>query len=209
MEDDGADVAALVTGALGGDHGAWNDLVHRYAPLVATVLARYRLYGADRDDVSQIVWLRLVEHLKDLRTPRALPKWIVTTTRNECLRCINASRRTTPFDPLTRLQSAVADGVAPDQWMVQEERRQLLLEALAELPERQRALLLLQFEDPDISYAGISRRLDMPIGSIGPTRARAIEKLRASPALQDLDIDKAVPEPQGGGPHDIAAIGRR
>ena len=212
MNHDGADVTALVAAALKGDQAAWNDLVHRYAPLVAAVLARCRLAGADADDVSQLVWLRLVEHLKDLREPRALPKWIVTTTRNESIRLINAGRRTTPFNPLTEQAgdladlTDLADPATPDEPLMLAELRQALLEALAELPERQRAVLLLQFEEPEISYAEIGRRLGMRVGSIGPTRARAIEKLRASPALRELGTNSAVGKHQGGGQRDIAAI---
>jgi len=209
MNQDGADVTALVAAAIAGDQAAWNDLVHRYAPLVAAVLARCRLAGADADDVSQLVWLRLVEHLKDLREPRALPKWIVTTTRNESIRLINAGRRTTPFNPLTEHAgdlAELADPATPDEPLLRAELRQALLGALAELPERQRALLLLQFEEPEISYAEIGRRLGMRIGSIGPTRARAIEKLRASLALQELGTNSAVGEHQGGGQRGITAL---
>jgi RNA polymerase sigma factor (sigma-70 family) len=207
MNDDGADVTALVAAALDGDQAAWNDLVHRYAPLVASVLARYRLFGADGDDVSQVVWLRLVEHLKGLREPRALPKWIITTTRNECTRLINARRRTTPFNPLTEQGFDLTDPATADGPVLRAERHQALLEALAELPARQRAVLLLLFEEPEISYAEVGRRLGMPIGSIGPLRVRAIEKLRASAALRAVGTNSIVREHQGGGQRDNAAIG--
>ena len=78
----------LVTRARAGDQASWNALVDRFLPLVNGVIRRFRLSSADADDVNQTVWLRLVEHLGDLREPRALPGWLVTTTRNEALRVI-------------------------------------------------------------------------------------------------------------------------
>ncbi|MEU8664795.1 RNA polymerase sigma factor, partial [Actinoplanes philippinensis] len=80
------DVTDLVAAAVDGDEAAWKDLVARFTPLVASVAHGFRLHGTDVDDVAQTVWLRLLEHLGDLREPRALPMWIITTSRNECLR---------------------------------------------------------------------------------------------------------------------------
>src|SRR3954453_18526506 len=75
-------VPALVARAQSGDADAWNVLVNRYAPLVASVIRGFRVYGADADDVGQVVWLRLVEPLADLHEPNAIARWIVTITRH-------------------------------------------------------------------------------------------------------------------------------
>ena len=79
-------VTDLVTRARNGDKQAWDELVERYAPLIWSICRQYRLGGADAQDVGQMVWLHLVDHLDDLRDPAALPGWLVTTTRRECLR---------------------------------------------------------------------------------------------------------------------------
>jgi len=189
------DPTELVAAAACRDEAAWQSLVARYTPLVASVAYGLRMRGPDFDDVAQTVWLRLVEHLGRLQEPRALPMWIITTTRNECLRQIKANRRTQPFDPVaegtTYADSPVAGltplaGTAPgepDEHLVRAARHQALLAALAELPDHQRELLLLLIEDPPLPYAEISRRLGIPEGSIGPTRARALQRLRACPQI--------------------------
>ena len=92
-------LATLVHAAREGDQGAWDAIVDRFLPLVGAIIRRHRLSEADGDDVSQTVWLRLVEHLDALREPDALPGWIRTTTRNECLRVLAARGRVRPVDP--------------------------------------------------------------------------------------------------------------
>lgn len=182
-------LSALVPAAREGDHHAWNAIVDRFLPLVNALIRGYRLSEADGDDVSQTVWLRLVEHLGALREPDALPGWIRTTTRNECLRLLNARGRVRPVDPQDHGGlDAVEDDIADDD-LLAAERRHLLREALAELPEGRRALLLLLLADPPVGYEQISERLGIPIGSIGPTRARALDQLRRTRALRGLGPD--------------------
>lgn len=177
----------LVSAANEGDQHAWDAIVERFLPLVGAIARQHRLSEADGDDVSQTVWLRLVEHLGSLREPAALPGWIRTTTRHECLRVLAVRGRTRPADPQEdRVLDGVVDDVAGDD-LVAVERRQALREALAELPAARRDLLLLLLADPPVAYAEISERLGIPIGSIGPTRARALDQLRKTRALQQLD----------------------
>lgn len=188
---DGPTVADLVRDAAAGDQRAWDGLVERYMPLVMSVAARYRLAEGDVADVSQTLWLRLVQSLHTLREPQALPGWIVTTTRNECFRVLRTGQRVTPYDPLTespadRVDLRGASTADLDEELLREERHEALLAAFAELPDRHRELLLLLLADPPPSYAEISDRLGMPIGGIGPTRARAVARLRRSPALAAL-----------------------
>jgi RNA polymerase sigma factor (sigma-70 family) len=176
----------LVSSAREGDQDAWNAIVERYLPLVCGLARRYRLSEADGDDVCQTVWLRLVERLDTLREPAALPGWIATTTRNECLRVIAARKRMTPVDPVESATLAgVTDDIAGDD-LVAAEARQALREGLAELPADRQRLLLILLADPPIPYADISAQLGIPVGSIGPTRARALEQLRNTRALQAI-----------------------
>lgn len=204
-------LAALVAAALGGDEAAWTELVERHIPLVLSVLRRFRLSPVDAEDVTQIVLLRLVEHLGDLREPRALPMWLITTTRNECVRLLRANRRLAPFDPTQDRLGIATDTAEPDDRILRAELTEAVLAALAELPERDRALLLLLSQDPPLPYKEIGRRLGMSVGSIGPTRARALDKLRASPTLVALSGSVSAPSPVGGGSerHDVAVAGRR
>lgn len=176
----------VVRAAADGDEDAWRRLVERYLPLVRSVIWSHGLTGQDAEDVAQILWLRLVEHLKDIREPRALPGWIKTTTRNECMQLHKSARRTVPVGATVEAQQVNLVGEELDKELLRAERHQALLAALAELPEHQRNLLVLLAADPPLSYAEISRRLSIRIGSIGPTRARALRGLRESPAVAAL-----------------------
>jgi len=178
-------VSSLVERARDGDQSAWDSLVERYLPLVCGTIARTGLYGAEAEDVNQTVWLRLVEHLDSLREARALPMWIITTGRREAWRYLSTGRRIQPRDPadLDWVSDPTTDAT-PEDRLVRSERQQALLAGLAELSPRDRELMLMFLEDPSPSYAEISRRTGMPVGGIGPTRARVLEKLRRTPALQ-------------------------
>jgi RNA polymerase sigma factor (sigma-70 family) len=184
--DDAPPIPALVESALAGDAASWNRLVERYTPVVLSVVRRFRLQGSDADDVVQVVWLRLVEKLGSIREPGALPGWIVTTTRRECLHLVKARQLMAPADLSDRAPPSGTGDTALDSDLLEAERHEALLAALAELPDRQRRLLLLLLEDPPVSYDEISARLDMPVGSIGPTRARALARIRSSHAMQAL-----------------------
>ena len=176
----------MVAAAVAGNRSAWDTLVQRFGPLITSVTRRFGLSPSDADDVRQTVWLRLVEHLADLREPRALPGWIATTARRETLRVLSGRRRVEPVDPQTdtRLDTVTTD--APDANLLRAERHQAVHAGLAELRAPQRHLLLLTVADTDNSYRQISQRLGIPIGSIGPTRARCLLKLRNTAPLQAL-----------------------
>jgi RNA polymerase sigma factor (sigma-70 family) len=208
-DNDGPDLTGLVAAAIGGDEAAWVALVRRYTPLARSVMSSYRVFGADAEDVGQIVWLRLIEHLSELRQPRALPMWVITTTRNECIRHLRASRRAEPFEPQAERLAADVETTGVDEALLRSERRLALLEAIAELPDHQRNLLLLLVEDPPLPYSEISRRLGIAVGSIGPTRARALRRLGSSPALAALFVQAPAPDSRGGGRRDIAAMDSR
>ena len=182
-------LSVLVPAARQGDRRAWDAIVDRFLPLVCAIIRHHRLGDADGDDASQTVWLRLVEHLGDLREPDALPGWIRTTARNECLRLLAARGRVRPVDPQDPVGLDAVELDVADEELLAAERRHLLREALAELPAARRELLRLLLADPPVGYEEISARLGIPVGSIGPTRARALEQLRRTRALRDLGAD--------------------
>lgn len=179
-----APLVDLVSRAREGEQDAWDAIVDRFLPLVEALCRRHRLSPADGDDVSQTVWLRLVEHLGALREPDALPGWIRTTTRHECLRVLSARGRMRPVDPQDGVSLDAVTEDDTDEELAAAERRRALRAALEELPAARRELLLLLLKDPPVEYAEISARLGIPIGSIGPTRARALDQLRRTSALR-------------------------
>jgi RNA polymerase sigma factor (sigma-70 family) len=183
------DLPALVRASADHDEGAWNELVRRFAGLVAFVIRRHRLSGADAQDVSQLVWLHLVEHLGEIREPAALAGWLATTTRRECVRHLRANDRTVAVDPLVLTTADPAGVPEADDLLLAAELRQALRDGLAELAPRQRELLLMLTADPPYPYAEISRRLDIPIGSIGPTRRRLLDRLRDTGAVRTYLAD--------------------
>lgn len=204
MADD-VSVSELVLAARDGQQSAWDELVTRFTPLVHGIVRRYRLQGSDVDDVVQTLWLRLVEHLDALREPAALPGWIVTTTRNECMRLLRARRRTQPVDPLgTGVDHEAPEALRLDEEVLDDldhaERHELLLRAFAELSEQHRTLLLVLVQDPPPSYAEVSARLGIPVGSIGPTRARALQRIREFPAVAAWIAASEEPEGSRPGP---------
>lgn len=193
------DLATLVKASVAGDEDAWHELVRRHVRLVAAVTRHYRLSTSDAQDVTQTVWLRLVEHLAEIREPAALPGWIVTTARHECLRLLRSGGRTVVVDPVDLTVSRPADGDAIESALLAAERHQVLLDGLAELPPHQRELLTLLAADPPHPYAEISRMLGIPIGSIGPTRSRILERLRATAAVRGYLTAGSGPAQTGGG----------
>jgi RNA polymerase sigma factor (sigma-70 family) len=209
----GGDPVELVGAAARGDERAWAELVRRYTPLVLSVVRSHGLTGADAADVNQTVWLRLVEHLDRLRAPAALAGWLATTTRHECYRMLRVGRRSVPFDPYDDSAtgqlgaSLLVDTTAPDEDLLRAERRQALREGFAQLSPRCQELLALLTADPPASYRMIGDRLGMPVGSVGPTQARCLRKLRGCPAL--APYLGTCPAQEGGGERDgIVAAGR-
>jgi RNA polymerase sigma factor (sigma-70 family) len=198
MRDDPS-VVALVARAAGDDPGAWNELVDRYAPLVWAICTRYELSSHDSEDVGQTVWLLLVEQLGKLREPAALPGWLATTTRRECLRVVTASHRS---DRLTSLDDALqfVDDVVIDEEILMAELNAGLRAALAELPPQCRQLMSMLLRDPPCSYSEISATLQIAMGSIGPQRARCLERLRRSNTLIALGAGEFEINTPGGGP---------
>ncbi|MEV4512294.1 sigma-70 family RNA polymerase sigma factor [Dactylosporangium sp. NPDC049525] len=174
----------LVIAARGGSQEAWDTLVERFAPLVWSICRRFDLSASDRDDVCQSVWLLLVEHLAELRQPAALPGWVATTTRRECLRAVQAARRRTQLERRSEQGSLTEDGFDDVERNIDRAiENAILRQALAELRPQCRHLLLRLFSAAKPSYVTIAAELDMKIGSIGPTRRRCLDELRQCPSF--------------------------
>lgn len=184
--------ADLVRAASTGDQAAWDAIVDRYSGLVWAVARAHRLGEADAADVFQTVWLRLVEHLGRIREPEHLGGWLSSTARHECLRMLRLGGRElasedvdvrVETDPQRRAEPT------PEQVFLASERRAEVLAAFARLPARCQSLLRLLVVDPQPHYAEISAALDMPVGSIGPTRGRCLAVLRT--LLADSPVREA------------------
>lgn len=197
MRDDPA-VVALVGRAADGDQAAWNELVERYAPMVWSICTRYRLSGSDVEDVGQTVWLRAVEQLGNLREPAALPGWLATTTRRECLRVLGEARKRDRFGPPADELQAPDETVMIEQDIIAAERNAAVRAAFAELPRPCRQLLSMLISDPPYSYQEISTILEMRVGSIGPQRQRCLQRLRQSGCLTEY-LDSVAGAATSGG----------
>ena len=191
MHDDSV-VTALVTRARNGDTQAWHALVELYAPLIWSICRRYRLADADAQDVSQDIWLHLVRNLNTLRDPAALPGWLATTTRRECGRKVRAAAA--PHAAGYLLDAEILPdkrAATADQELLKAERHAALREAFAALPPPGRQLIAMLTADPPVPYTEISARLGIPVGSIGPTRRRCLDKIRRHPAIAALTSAEA------------------
>ncbi len=180
-------VTDLVARAKNGDRHAWDALVERYAPLIWSICRRHRLGRADADDVGQSVWLRLVDQLDKVRDPAALPGWLATTARRECLRvlCATQGPRATVYARDVESLPDERAGLA-DQGLLAAERHAALREAFGQLPPNGQQLIALLIADPPLPYADISAQLGIPVGSIGPNRSRYLDKMRRHPAIAAL-----------------------
>jgi|SRR4051812_28118594 RNA polymerase sigma factor (sigma-70 family) len=192
------DLESLVRSAARGDDAAWAELVARFERHLTRVVRSQRVPPHIVEDVVQTTFIRLYENLPHLRDPKALPGWLDTTARRETLRAIRAMLRERPLDV-----GAIVELPAPAEVTETEDttlRHELAL-ALQTLPERQRMLLHMLSRPDEPSYEEISEKLDMPIGSIGPTRGRAFERLRGNHSLRAAAAAAAEDRCDGGNSH--------
>ena len=179
-----ADLEHVARAAACGDEGAWTDLFDRLDAVLHAVAGRYRL-GADLDDVVQTAWLRALEYVDRINDPGAIAGWLVTTTRREAMRTLQRGvREVVTGDVAAAVES---DPATPEAIAIEGERRAAVHAAVARLPRRQRRLMTSLLDTPAPSYRRVAREADMPLGSIGPTRDRAIARLR-----EDRELVRAV-----------------
>lgn len=173
------DPTAALAAAARGDQLAWESIVAAYSGLVWSVARGFRLDPAAADDVFQGTWLRLVEHLDDIRDSQRLGGWLATTARREALSLLRRARRDLPVDNIDEIADT-PDQIAAsaDEDLLRSEDQRALWAAFGQLSSSCQRLLRLLFADPPIAYLDISVALDMPVGSIGPTRSRCLASLK-------------------------------
>ncbi len=170
----------LVGRAAGSDETAWRALVDRFSAMVWSITRSHGLSAADAADVSQTVWLRLVDNLERLREPERVGTWLAVTTRHECIRVSQLRQRnvlTAEPEVLDAVDPSVDDD--PVSALSRQDRDGAVREVVATMPERSQALLRMLMADPPASYGEVAAGLGIPVGSIGPTRQRCFRVLRA------------------------------
>lgn len=182
-----SDIAALVRSCGAGDEQAWAEFVRIFSPLVWTVARSFNLSGADCEDVCQLTWLRVMEHVRTLRQPERVAAWIVTTAKREALRHLMRSTRHVPVGDSAPLEFAppTAGVATPEETALARIESEQVLAAIRQLSEPHQALLAMLLQDPTPSYDEISHALGIPRGSIGPTRSRIIRRVREYLASAD------------------------
>ncbi len=176
----------LLQAASAGDQAAWGALVDRFEGLVWSTTRAHRLSRADAADVVQTTWLRLIENLGRIQDPERLGAWLATTARRECLRHIRLHGRELPVEDDDVFEAPSEEPV--EARMIARERDDTLRRAFAKVSERCQTLLRLLSAPEPPSYEEISGALAMPIGAIGPTRARCLDKLRRILEIAETEV---------------------
>ncbi len=175
----GVPTGDLVRAAADGSAAAWDELVHRFGGLLWSICRDHRLSPADAADVFQLTWLRLLERLDTLQDPARVGGWLATTCKRECLATIRRGRRTSTSSEAVEL--ALEPAPPADEGVLRADRDAAVWEAFARLGERCRRVLralVTDAEDGPPSYVREAERLQMPVGSLGPTRKRCLNQLR-------------------------------
>jgi RNA polymerase sigma factor (sigma-70 family) len=181
-------ISFLVKAAADGDQGAWDALVEAFAPTVWAIARGHRLSFTDAADVFQTTWLRLTQHLDTIEQPERVGAWLATTARRECLRVVRLGRPQESGGPDFEVEADPITPAASDTDVVAHERMRVVNRVVEDLPVRSQVLLRLLSVDSPLSYRDISEALSMPIGSIGPTRARALERVRRFAVAEGISL---------------------
>lgn len=182
-QGDAATGGELLAAARTGDLLAWRQLVARYDGPVRAVARRFRLGEADVADVAQNTWLRLVENAGRIADPEAVGGWLSTTATRESLALLRRRRRESPSATGCFAEVVDEHAVDPQARLEHEEQVRALARALDQLPPARRRLLLTLAESRRPCYRQVAEVHGVPVGSIGPTRQRALHQLRVH--LQD------------------------
>ncbi|MFI7448202.1 RNA polymerase sigma factor [Nonomuraea sp. NPDC049714] len=172
---DPRDPAELLSAAADGDQRAWDELESRFGPRMWAVTRACGLGEADAADAVQGAWLRLLEHLHSIREPALVGAWLATTARREALLLLRKTPLGLGFEP--------ADAPDPASAVLEADGNRLLWQTVSALQEPCRTLLHLVATD--LGSRQMATRLGVPVGSVGPTRARCLEKLRTLISLQE------------------------
>jgi len=177
------ELQGLVAAATDNDPRAWERLVSEFTPMIRGVARRHRLDSFDQDEVVQRTFLALVRHIGRLRDPLSIPGWLASTARRASLAVIGDGAREIPMAEIVTDAPRETDH---DDRLLAAERREAVRSAAARMPARQRELVSALSMEPALSQRQVSERLGMPIGSIGPTRQRCVERMRRDPHVSLL-----------------------
>lgn len=171
--------SVLVQACLAGNEDAWAQLFKRYSRLIYKIPLSFGFPALEAEEIFQEVAMEIVECLATLQSHAHFHPWLVTIARRVCIRRLRSAKRYTTVD-IQLLESAVEDGVdSLDEMLIRLEEYSLIRNALAALEPKCRTLLTELFlKDPPLTHAAVATLLNLPLGSIGPTRARCLEKLR-------------------------------
>ena len=175
------DIAAVARGAADGDGRSWAELVRTFDPTLRAVARGFRLGRTDVDDVLQDVWLRAFRALGTLQEPAAVGGWLVVMTRRESLRTLQRCVNELVTDDHAQFDRPVF--TTPETELLARERAAALRAAIAALPPHQRRVIGTMLAVPGASYEQVADALDVPVGSLGPTRGRALLRLRRDSGL--------------------------
>jgi RNA polymerase sigma factor (sigma-70 family) len=174
----GVSDATLVKKCLAGSEEAWEQLIDKYKALIYSIPVKYGLPPQEAADVFQSTCVELLTHLKDLREPRALPKWLIQVAHHKCYHWKRQQQRIVSPAEGEELPEPEIPAVA-ETLIRQTQEEQMLRDAIANLaPRCQRLVKMLFFETPARPYAEVASELNLAVGSIGLTRQKCIESLR-------------------------------
>ena len=167
----------LVSRCLEGEAEAWETLIVRYRRLIFSIPNKFGFSPSDCNDVFQTVCVKLIEHLQDLQDESKVSAWLITTTTRHCIHVRSMKHRDVSDEE--GMEETPDPSESTEEARVESDREQKVRETMAKMADRCRRLLELLYLDPaSPSYAEISEKLKMPVPSIGPTRARCLDKLR-------------------------------
>jgi len=169
--------AAAFTRWRDGDSGGLDDLVRLLSPVLWQVV---RATGLDREraeDVVQTTWIALVDHADSITSPQGIAAWLCTSARREAWRAGRQATRERPVEDQV-LAHGLPDQESPEHQVILDDEAELVRQCLGRLPERCQKLLRIVAAGPRPNYTEVAHTLGMPVGSIGPTRGRCLDKLR-------------------------------
>jgi RNA polymerase sigma factor (sigma-70 family) len=181
----------LVAGIRARDESAWRAMTEQYEPLLRWLARWCGLSAEDAEDAVQLTWLRCLEHIDQLTDADRLNSWLVTICRRECIRLATKARRDVLLSEpdMARLIDSRREECDPYAEVALHDQYNRLYHAIMALPGRQRVILVELLRREDQSYLDLSHRLGLPVGSIGPTRQRAVTRLRLDPRIADLSSE--------------------
>jgi RNA polymerase sigma factor (sigma-70 family) len=188
----------LVAGIRAGDPSAWRAMTERYEPLLRWLARQCGLSAEDAGDAVQLTWMRCLEHIDQLSDADKLNGWLATICRRECIRLATRARLEVPLSApaMTQLVDDEREEFDPCAEVILRDQWNRLYLAIMALPRRQRTVLVELLRREDESYLDLSRRLGIPVGSLGPTRQRAVSRLRLDPRIAALSPEMSDGQPQ-------------